>query len=371
MKILYIAHFEEGSGWSQAAIDYVLALDSIGIDIVCRNIKLTPQQNFIPERIKELLSKPLSNIDYCIQHVLPHHLVSTKKFKKNIAAFVSETDTIKNTSWYQHLYEMDEVWLPNQSNCDALINDGIKNVKNIPYAFNIDKYKNVNNKINLYTATNKFKFYYIGDFNDRKNIAGIIRAFHSEFHSGENVSMIFKIKQFGLSPEQLSQSFTQFSNNIKSNLRIHNSLNMFPTEIVITANMDNDAINNLHNTCDCFINISHGEGWSIPAFEAMAFGKTPICSDEGGPKEYIDKQNKNTGILIDGIYSTCTHSNPAFKEIFTGRDNWFIPSEVEARKAMRYYYENKNNIDRNIGLKQAEKFSYQNVANKIKDTLHE
>ncbi|NBO99202.1 MAG: glycosyltransferase family 1 protein [Proteobacteria bacterium] len=371
MKILYIAHFEEGSGWSQAAIDYVLALDSIGIDVVCRNIKLTPQPNYIPERIKELLSKPLSNIDYCLQHVLPHHLVATKKFKKNIALFVSETDTIKNTSWYQNLYEMDETWVPNNSNRSALINDGIKNTKYVPYAFDITKYKNIANRINLYTANNKFKFYYIGDFNDRKNIAGIIRSFNSEFCNGENVSMVFKIKQFGFSPERLNQEFSKFSESIKANLRIHNNISMFPQEIVITADVDNNVINSLHHTCDCFINISHGEGWSIPAFEAMAIGKTPICSNEGGPKEFINDNDKNTGTLINGVYSVCTHNNPAFKEIFTGRDNWFIPSELEAKKAMRYYYENRNNIDRTNGFKQAEKFSYENVANKIKDALNE
>ena len=31
MKVLYIAHYKEGTGWSQAAIDYILAMDSVGI----------------------------------------------------------------------------------------------------------------------------------------------------------------------------------------------------------------------------------------------------------------------------------------------------------------------------------------------------
>ena len=57
MKILYIGHYKEGSGWSNAAINNILALDSIGIDVVCRNIKLTNSENEVPERIKELEQK--------------------------------------------------------------------------------------------------------------------------------------------------------------------------------------------------------------------------------------------------------------------------------------------------------------------------
>ena len=218
---------------------------------------------------------------------------------------------------------------------------------------------------------NKFKFYYIGDLNDRKNLIGIIRSFHSEFCHGENVCLVLKIKKHGVAENQLTDMFQKFSHAIKTNLRLHKDPSMFATEIVITANMSNSMIYDLHNTCDCFVNISHGEAWSIPAFEAMAMGNTPICSNEGGPNEFIDSDNLATGKLINGVYSVCTYNDPAFKETFTGRENWFIPSELETRKAMRYYYENSSTINRSEGLIQAEKFSYNNIANKIKDILNE
>lgn len=369
MKILYIGHYKEGSGWSNAAIDYILALDSIGIDVVCRNIKLTANEFNIPERILELESKSLNNIDYCIQHVLPHHLVSTQKFKKNIAFFVTESNTIKHTSWYQHLAQIDEVWVPNQTNKEVLSRDGIKKINIIPHTFDINKYSEKLNKLNLYSASNKFKFYYIGDLNDRKNIASIIKAYNSEFIGGENVCLVLKIKKHGVSPQVLYDSFVKFTDQIKGSLRIHKDKSFYPSEVIITADMNDAMINNLHYTCDCFISPSHGEGWSIPAFDAMVYGKTPICSNEGGPKEFIDNQNKNTGTLIDGIYSVCTYADPAFLDTFTGREEWFIPSESAIKKAMRFYYENRNTIDRSHGKKHAEKFNYTHIAKLIKDTL--
>lgn len=371
MKILYIAHYKEGSGWSRAALDYILALDQNGFDVVCRNIQLTSHEHSVPERIRELESKSLNGVDVCLQHLLPHHMVGTKKFKKNVGIFVGETDTIKHTSWFPFLKNVDQIWVPNSDNMSRLVADGFSDVRVVPYAFDLLKYTEEKPKINLYSANNKFKFYYVGDLNDRKNLIGIIRAFNSEFCNGEPVSLVLKIRKHGVQPKQLHDAFVKFSHQVKSQLRIHKKLERYPSEIVITADADDNVIQSIHSTCDCYVGLSHGEGWSIPAFEAMCYGKTPICSNEGGPKEFINNKDNNTGTLIDGIYSVCSHGDPAFGDIFTGRENWFQPSEMLAKKAMRFYYENADSIDRTAGIKAAEKFSYQNIANKIKDILDE
>ena len=83
-------------------------------------------------------------------------------------------------------------------------------------------------------------------------------------------------------------------------------------------------------------------GLSIPAYEAMLYGNTPICSNEGGPKDFIDPNNKNTGTLINGVYDICNQQDGAFEHIFTGRELWFHASEQETCNAMRYYYNNRN-----------------------------
>ena len=107
MKVLFIGHYREGGGWAKASIDFIQALDSIGIDIVCRNVSLTNKYVDIPQRVIELENKSLDNVDYCIQHVLPHHLVSTVKFKKNIAYFEYETNNMKQNEWTNNLHLVD------------------------------------------------------------------------------------------------------------------------------------------------------------------------------------------------------------------------------------------------------------------------
>lgn len=127
----------------------------------------------------------------------------------------------------------------------------------------------------------------------------------------------------------------------------------------------------LHKSCDCFISPSHGEGFSIPAFEAMLYGKTPICSNDGGPKDFINSEDKNTGTLISGTYDVCNTTNAAFAEINTGLEEWFHPSESEIKKTMRYYYDNRGKIDQNAGKKQGESFDNKIISKKILEFINE
>lgn len=373
MKVLYFGHYREGTGWARVAIDYMLSMERCGIDVVCRNVQLTDRLANVPEKILEMEQKDLNNVDFCLQNVLPHHLVATNKFKKNIALFVTESNTIKFSPWYNYLKNMDYVWVPNNQNMSVLINDGIKQdcVKVVPYTFDLATYKEERKKINLYDANHKFKFYYVGDLNDRKNISSILKCFYSEFTCGENVCLVLKIKKHGVDPDTLREQFLKAAGSMKEKLRIHKRPEYYPSEIVLTAEASDSVIQDIHYTCDCYVAPSHGEGWSLPAFEAMCYGKTPICSNEGGPKEFINSQDKNTGTLVGGTMGVCSHTDPAFPDIFTGKEEWFIPSEKEVKQAMRWYYENKDKIDRSAGLDQASKFSYESIGQKIKDILDE
>ena len=254
MKVLYIGHYKEDSGWSKATINLINAMDSVGIDVVCRNVKLTPKDPLIPNRILELEQKDLSNVDVCIQHVLPHHIVGTSKFKKNIACFIGESNTLKYNNWLSNLKLVDEVWLPNKDLIENIKKDGIEYTKYVPYAFDLSRYKKPSSKINFLEKNYTFKFYYIADLNERKNIESVIKCFHSEFHRDEPVSLVLKVKRFGINPSDLHNHVTDMCNSIKKTLRIYPSIEDYNKEIIISNDMSEDEINMLHNSCDCFVN---------------------------------------------------------------------------------------------------------------------
>ena len=97
MKVLYLGYYRDGTGWAKAAQNYILALDSVGIDVVPRYVKLNDINGQIDERISELETKSDKGCDFVIQHLLPHHMDFNGNFKKNIALYVTETDSCKNT----------------------------------------------------------------------------------------------------------------------------------------------------------------------------------------------------------------------------------------------------------------------------------
>ena len=168
---------------------------------------------------------------------------------------------------------------------------------------------------------------------------------------------------------------------IKHSLRMYPKIEDYIRDVVITEDISNENICSLHQYCDCFVCPSHGEAWSIPTFDAMAFGSNPIASDYGGPPEFIPvgyTPLDQCGTLVEGSYSVCKCSDAAFPDIFTGREYWFQPCEMEIRHAMREAYETHQSDPlaakrswKMAGLKQAKKFTYEVIGNKMKEILSE
>ena len=82
MKVLYVGCYRDGTGWGNAAIDYILSLDAAGVDVVPRAIKLNNEQVELPSRIVELENKSSSGCDVCIQHILPHFMEYSSSLKR-------------------------------------------------------------------------------------------------------------------------------------------------------------------------------------------------------------------------------------------------------------------------------------------------
>lgn len=376
MKILYLGHYKEFGGWSQAATDNILALDNVGVDLVCRNVTLTQDKQDVHPRILELEKKDSKGCDICIQHVLPHHYVRSDMFKKNIAFMETETLKLNHLNWFYQLEMMDEVWVANHTSKNALEEDGFKTpVKVIHHTCDTSKYKKRYGELSIPEIENTFKFYYVGDFNDRKNLESIVTCFHSEFEEDENVSLTLKFNKFGVSAQELHQKAVEYLTQLKEKLRIRKS---YKQELIITDKISEESLLSLHQYCDCFVCPSHGEAWSIPTLEAMAFGNTPIASNFGGPCEFIDKNNWRTGSLINGVYSCCKSEHAAFPDLFTSKEYWFQPCEKQIKEQMRKYYESwqKDPIsytqrNRVAGMKQVEKFSYENIGKILKDQLND
>ena len=373
MKILYIGCYRDHTGWGQAAIDYILAMDSVGIDVVCRPLKLNQSFEELPHRILELESKDSSGCNICIQHILPHYMDYNGRLEKNIALYATETSNFKFSAWPQRINTLDEAWVINNPSTPASLESGINiPIKVIPHASNVRKFDKKYNPLDAPELLNNFVFYFIGDLTLRKNLPALLKAFHLEFGTNENVELLIKTSQYGLGPDQCAEKVRDICTQVKKNLKLYDSLENYKEELIVTDRLSEEEVYRLHTSCDCFVMPSYGEAWCIPAFDALGFGKTPICTDVGGMADFL----KNKGAsLVPGVSEPVFGMTDTFDDIYTGQEDWTRIDIRKLQSEMRRVYETYKSDEESYaelqkaGVEAAKEFSYEKVGQIIKDEL--
>lgn len=353
MKVLYIGVYRDGTGYGQAAEDYILSLDSVGVDVVCRPLKLNSLNHKPHDKILELESKSSRDCNVIIQHVLPIHMEYNGNFDLNIGLFAYETSNFKMAGWQNYLNLMDLNIIINKQMLQSCKDSGVNTpLYVVPhardfsrYTQNYDSLKSIKSQI----PNNEFIFYTIGESTRRKNFSALIKAFFLEFSSNEPVSLLVKTNK-------TDSDFYDFCAKIADGLSIKHP----PRIISISDRLSENEMNSLHASCDAFVQPSYGEAWSIPAFDAMAFGKTPIVTNCTGYREYIDD---SVGWLVDCIEEPVFGADRQTNSVYTGYENWFAVNILDLRKKMRECYE-KEGLRRSKAsnaLDRAFEFSHEKV----------
>lgn len=375
MKILYIGHYRESSGWGDACLAAIRTLQAIpDIDLVCRPIQFGPSRTDITEDIIDCEDKNPRGCDICIQHILPHLMEFNGNFKKCIGYFYGETANTQFSSWPTKLNLMDEVWCPNKEQAWQTRESGVEcPISVVPYACNLDKYLQSYEPLHVPQADGTFKFYFIGENIRRKNIPAMIKAFHIEFLPSEPVSLIIKTSMPGYSPEQVHQVMDETCAEIKRSIKLYTSVEDYHSEIIIPFRYTEEEIMRLHTTGDCFVMPSCGESVCIPAFDAMAMGKTPVFNAVGGMTDFLlGEDYKMGGIAVHNYETPVTGMTSSFADIFTGRETWREIDVLDLASKMRQAYEMNDEARERLaynGLELASQFTYEEVGKKVKELL--
>lgn len=368
MRVLYIGNFRDFTGWGSFATRQILALDAAGVDVGCRAIKLNANKDTVPERILELEQKR-GDFDVIIQNVLPHYSEYNSRFAKNIVYYMNETSNFASSTWANHINQMDEAWVPSIHNILSSRESNVSiPIRHIPTAVNLEQFASPPPPLPL---RNDFKddfiFYTIGEFNSRKNMGALLKAFHLEFHKDEPVQLMIKTSPTGLgeNPQEVIQNFI---NGIKRGLKLSPRLTDYKEEIIICENLASEIIPRIHVTGDCFVSTSHGEAVCLPALDAMGYERALIVPQHTGFLEYLNGEECwLTDTRIDSVFNALD----TFGDLMTGRETWFEVSVPDLRRNMRYAYQNK--VDRKAKIARAKErllnFSYKKVGEAMKEAL--
>lgn len=363
-RIGYIFHPFDGTGYSVAGISYVLAMKSVGLDIVPISVKLASQMVEPDIRIKQLLQETIpKDITTVITHTLPHNLAYIGPNIRNIGVFHSETSNFKASSWQHFLNLMDSCWTSCNQNKLAGEASGIKKpISVVPIAYDPDVLKREYKKIGIDTK-GRYVFYSIADFSNRKNIKTVIKGYLEEFSHLDDVLLVLKTYVDGKSAQQSFDIITREIAEIKTNLR-KNSFNLYPKIVIITEYLTNNEIMGITSIGNCYISLEKGAGFGIPSFNALAMGQKVIYSEGPGHCDFLAGQ-PNTYPVSSELTSVYGMSSCPFTSLYCCNEDWYFCSKEVFKKQMRYVYNNRASE----GIPDLSKYTYESVGNLIKGIL--
>lgn len=382
MKICYLSVYRDGTGYANAAIRNMLAIEAGDIDVVARAINLSQSKNHaLAKNVEHLEQKTTDNVDVVIQHILPH-LFEYKAGVKNIGMFVWETTHFNRSNWPHCCNLMDEIWVPTIQNAQAVKESNVTvPIKIFPHACDITRFANKPNPLEISLLKNRCTFYVIGEMTRRKNIVAILRAFYSAFSLRDDVVLVIKTNVPGKSSDETTTMLRATIDDIKKSLHIYIRHSYYPPVVCITDFLSDQKLDQLHAACDVFVLASHGEAWGIPAHDAMGFGNPVILSNWGAFPELTYAQAStywksethqfkwpgeiDCGWLVKGQLTPCFGHVDSFPDLYTGDEFWFDPDIEHLIACMRQAYAEWQNDELNkrgsAAKRRAADFSYAKV----------
>lgn len=372
MNVLFLGPYRQNDGWGLATKNYIRAVATKYPKLTIRPLFLASSSNndLEPDLLK-YENTHYDHYDVVIQKTLPHCLSYNGHFDKNIGLFVLETNDLSNSECISNINRMDEIWVPSNQEKKCLLKSGVnKPVHTISQPLDTELLKNnKDHKIGFSEIINRtFKFYFVGEYVERKNIHDLILAFNLAFDINQPVSLIVKTSISGMSPQESSKIIESDLEKIKKKLSISQR---YKKEIIISERLSDKDMVGLHNACDCLVAPSFGEAFCRPAAEALCLGKTPIVTDNTGMIDFID--NNNGFIVKSRKIPVFIENRPLSRDfdIYTSNEYWYQIDIYDLISKMQNVYkmhkEDRKNLEnkRQIGKNSIDNFSYENIGKKI------
>jgi glycosyltransferase involved in cell wall biosynthesis len=186
----------------------------------------------------------------------------------------------------------------------------------------------------------RFIFYTIGFWSNRKAPYLALEAYWKAFNSGDRVLMIIKTS---------AQDITRWRRHWRHGFRRrHPSPNMAiaelastfsrpaPVALIADESLTDPEMLALHETGGCFVSLARAEGWSLGAFEAARMGKPVVMTGYGGQLDFLDP---NLARLVD--YTMVPVHEPTWSASYKPTDRWANPSVDQAARRMREVFEDQ------------------------------
>ncbi len=247
-----------------------------------------------------------------------------------------------------------EVWTTSQFAKDAFVRSGVPagKIHVIPNGVDLDIFR-VAGPTAVLPTTRPFRFLFVGGTIFRKGVDILLQAYGQAFTAADPVSLV--IKDYG---GNMIYPYEKGAALIAEFLRDSSR----PEVIHLPQHRSDAEMAELYRACDVFVSSYRGEGFCLPALEAMACGKPVIVTQGGSTDDFVPE---SAGWKIPAkLQST---GREVFGMPVDGEVELFEP-DVDALAGLlrRAFHENADRAARgSAALQAAQDWSWDAAAEKI------
>jgi glycosyltransferase involved in cell wall biosynthesis/FMN phosphatase YigB (HAD superfamily)/tetratricopeptide (TPR) repeat protein len=181
--------------------------------------------------------------------------------------------------WVEQAARVDEFWVPSEYVRRVYLESGVPAAKVVvvPNGVNPDKFHPQAPPAQLATQK-KFKFLFVGGTVFRKGPDLLLKAYLENFTAADDVCLV--IKDFGGQGVYAGQTF-------EASIRAAQAQPNAPEILYLNQELPADALPGLYTACDCLVLPYRGEGFGLPALEAMACALPVIVTAGGATDDFV------------------------------------------------------------------------------------
>jgi glycosyltransferase involved in cell wall biosynthesis len=356
----------DGGGYANMNRQYIFNLDDLGI---CVKPSLVSTLMDVEEPVKERIMSLSRNMIPAQSPKVYATNVPGKHFGRSIAYTMMETENRIHPLLVHKLTCADEIWVPCEWNRQVFAASGVKqDMKVMPLGVDVETYAPRDGSVLFSSGTKKFVFLSVFNWNWRKGPDVMLKAYLRAFTSKDEVSMVMVSRFIG----QKSMSARIFD-DIKSYVNRERSVDR-PHLALVDDVIPTFMMPLLYNSASACVQISRGEGFGLPACEAMASGVPLLASDHGGHRMFLDAD------VATLVAPDCTRivdrSIEWISPFYHGMEFVDYSSKAidAAAEKMRWMYENQDEISAMAAFGRrriVENFNWRRCATNVKERLEE